>query len=67
MELRSSGRRRGTLARLRDLLPGRYAIGISGRDSLGRVLPAGTYELRLVALPTGGGRTEEVTVPFRIR
>ena len=67
VELRSSGRRRGTLARLRDLLPGRYAIGISGRDSLGRVLPAGTYELRLVALPTGGGRTEEVTVPFRIR
>ena len=67
IELLSGGRRRGTLARERDLLPGRYAIGITGRDALGKVLPPGAYALRLVAFPTGGGRTDEITVPFRVR
>jgi minor extracellular serine protease Vpr len=67
IQLQRGRSRRGTLARLRDLLPGRYAIGITGRDSLGRVLPPGAYAVKLVAVPTGGGRTDEVTVPFRVR
>jgi subtilisin family serine protease len=65
--LYSGARSRGRLARLRDLLPGRYAIGVTGRDGLGERLSPGRYELRLVALPAGGGRTELMKVPFRVR
>jgi subtilisin family serine protease len=46
------GKKLGLIARLRDLLPGRYAIGLTGRDAEGKVLPAGTYVLRLRAQPT---------------
>jgi hypothetical protein len=45
------GKKLGLIARLRDLLPGRYAIGLTGRDALGKVLPAGMYVLRLRAQP----------------
>jgi subtilisin family serine protease len=48
----SEGKKIGLIARLRDLLPGRYAIGLTGRDAEGKVLPAGTYVLRLRAQPT---------------
>lgn len=65
--LYGGGRTRGRLARLRDLLPGRYAIGVTGRDALGKLLSPGAYELRLVAVPAGGGRTEQVKIPFRVR
>jgi Subtilase family len=61
------GRTRGRLARLRDLLPGRYVIGLTGRDAAGKRLPPGAYELRLVALPAGGGQIERLTIPFRVR
>jgi hypothetical protein len=47
----ASGKRLGVIARLRDLLPGRYAFGLTGRDAQGKVLPAGTYVLRLRAQP----------------
>ncbi|HVV57506.1 MAG TPA: S8 family serine peptidase, partial [Gaiellaceae bacterium] len=45
----ANGRFRGLLARQRDLLPGSYSFGISGRDPASRRLPPGRYELRLVA------------------
>jgi hypothetical protein len=45
------GKKLGVIARLRDLLPGRYALGLTGRDANGKVLPAGTYVLRLRAQP----------------
>jgi subtilisin family serine protease len=45
------GEKLGLLARLRDLLPGRYAFGLTGRDANGKVLPAGMYVLRLRAQP----------------
>jgi subtilisin family serine protease len=45
------GKKIGLLARLRDLLPGRYAFGLTGRDANGKMLPAGTYVLRLRAQP----------------
>jgi hypothetical protein len=52
------GKRLGVLARLRNLLPGRYAFGLTGRDPMGRVLDPGVYVLRLRALPVDGGDGE---------
>jgi hypothetical protein len=48
----ASGRYLGTMAQLRDLLPGSYAFGITGRGPTSGVLPPGAYELRIVARPT---------------
>jgi subtilisin family serine protease len=45
------GKRLGVIARLRDLLPGRYAFGLTGRGPDGKVLAPGTYVLRLRAQP----------------
>jgi minor extracellular serine protease Vpr len=47
----TAGERLGLIARLHDLLPGRYAFGLTGRDANGRILPAGMYVLRLRAQP----------------
>jgi subtilisin family serine protease len=52
------GKRLGLLARLRNLLPGRYAFGLTGRDPHGRVLDPGVYVLRLRAQPVDGGDGE---------
>ena len=52
------GKRLGVLARLRNLLPGRYAFGLTGRDPMGRVLDPGVYVLRLRAQPVDGGDGE---------
>jgi hypothetical protein len=49
---RSSGRFVGVLARLRDLLPGNYSFGITGRGPSSVKLSPGGYELRLAAWPT---------------
>jgi hypothetical protein len=49
------GKRLGVIATLRDLLPGRYALGLTGRDANGKVLPAGMYVLRLRAQPVDAG------------
>jgi hypothetical protein len=48
----AGGRYLGTMSELRDLLPGSYAFGITGRGPTGGVLPPGAYELRIVARPT---------------
>jgi subtilase family protein len=50
----AAGKRLGTLFRLRDLLPGRYAFGLTGRGPLGNTLRPGDYELRLTAEPVEG-------------
>jgi hypothetical protein len=47
--LNASGKRIGVLARLRDLLPGRYSIGLTGRGPSGARLEPGRYAVRLVA------------------
>jgi hypothetical protein len=57
----------GLLARLRHVLPGRYALGLTGRDPLGRKLPPGRYSLRLVAWPAAGGPPVTRVVRFGIR
>ncbi len=49
-----SGGRIGLLARLRDVLPGSYSFGVTGRDPTGAVLAPGDYELRLIAHGTEG-------------
>ncbi|HEU5362069.1 MAG TPA: S8 family serine peptidase [Gaiellaceae bacterium] len=48
----ASGKFRGVMARMRDLLPGSYSFGITGRGPTSARLPAGAYELRLAAWPT---------------
>ena len=49
---KSSGQFVGVLARLRDLLPGTYSFGITGRGPSSVKLTPGGYELRLAAWPT---------------
>ena len=50
VELRAAnGKRLGLLARLRDLLPGTYGIGLTGRGPDGRILKPGRYVVKLRA------------------
>ena len=66
VELWRGRERLGVLARLRDVLPGRYAFGLTGRGPRGRVLARGAYRLRVVAHPLDGPVEAEI-VGFRIR
>ncbi|HEU0337189.1 MAG TPA: S8 family serine peptidase [Gaiellaceae bacterium] len=66
LELYRDDKRVGLLARVRDLLPGRYAFGLTGRDALGRRLGPGDYDVRVVAWPAGGGQPDEARVAFTI-
>jgi subtilisin family serine protease len=65
--LTSEGESRGLLARLRDVLPGRYSFGVTGRDPAGSILPTGDYVLRLIAYPTVGGPPSRRTIGFSIK
>ena len=56
----------GLLARLRDVLPGSYALGLTGRGPGGAGLPKGAYRIRVLATPLDGP-VEAETVSFRIR
>ncbi len=67
IDLYRGDRRIGRLALVRDLLPGRYSFGITGRGVNGRRLPPGAYELRLTAIPVGGGDADKESVPFTIQ
>jgi hypothetical protein len=58
--------RLGLIARLRDILPGRYAFGLTGRDPHGKVLPAGRYRVRLIAYPTVRGPATRRAVVFTV-
>lgn len=61
------GVRIGLLARLRDVLPGSYQFGITGRSPAGAQLGRGTYQLRIVAVPTTKGPATRRSLTFRIR
>ena len=61
-----SGESLGLLARLRHLLPGQYAFGLTGRGPAGRALPPGRYVLRLRAYPTGSGPPTRRTLRFTV-
>jgi hypothetical protein len=66
--LAANGKRIGLLTRLRDLIPGHVAIGITGRDPDGNVLEPGGYRLRLSAWPTElGGTPSRAVVRFRVK
>ena len=68
LELSSpNGGRIGLLARLRDVLPGRYSFGVTGRDPTGQLLPSGDYQLRLLAYGTEPGPPTLRTVTFTIK
>jgi hypothetical protein len=62
----ADGEELGFLARLRDLLPGGYAFGLTGRTPAGRLLKPGKYRLRLLAVPTGGGLVSRRSIGFEI-
>jgi subtilisin family serine protease len=57
----------GTLVRLRDVLPGRYAFGLTGRGPRGARLPKGAYVVRVIGVPVGGGPATTRNIPFRLR
>jgi hypothetical protein len=63
-----SGKFLGVMARLRDLLPGSYSFGITGRGPTSTRLPPGAYELRLAAWPTLplDAKPDRLQVSFRL-
>ena len=61
------GVRVGLLARLRDVLPGSYQLGITGRSPAGAPLDKGKYQLRIVAMPAAKGPATRRSVTFRIK
>jgi subtilisin family serine protease len=63
----AKGARLGLLARLRDVLPGRFEFGITGRSPAGAPLARGAYQLRIVAVPTTKGPATRRSVSFRIK
>jgi hypothetical protein len=64
----ASGQYLGVMARLRDLLPGSYSFGITGRGPTSARLAAGSYQLRLAAWPTLPlqAKPDRAQVSFRI-
>src|SRR5581483_7285764 len=65
----AAGGFRGVMARLRDLLPGAYSFGITGRGPTSVRLAPGSYELRLAAWPTlpAAAKPSRATVRFEVR
>ncbi len=66
VELWRGRKRIGLLARLRDILPGNLAFGVTGRGPRGGELARGRYRLRVVAVPPDGD-PEFAAVGFQIR
>ena len=64
---RSNGAAVGLLARLRDVLPGRYTFGLTGRGPDGQLLAPGNYELRLRAFPVDQGPPYRRRLRFSVR
>jgi hypothetical protein len=63
----SYGTHLGLLVRMRDLLPGSYAFGLTGRDPNGNTMPPGDYTLTLTAVAPDGRQATRRTVRFTIR
>jgi hypothetical protein len=64
---RADGSQIGTLARLRDVLPGRYTFGLTGRDPNGQLLAPGRYSVRVAAYPVDTGPPSRRRLTFTIR
>ncbi|HEU5206469.1 MAG TPA: S8 family serine peptidase [Gaiellaceae bacterium] len=67
VELWRRGERLGLLVRRRELLPGRYTFGLTGRGPTGNRLGRGTYTIRIVAFPGDGTRKQTDTIEYRVR
>jgi minor extracellular serine protease Vpr len=67
VELWRNGELRGVLARRRELLPGRYTFGLTGRGPTGDRLGRGTFTIRVVAHPGDGTRRQSDTIEYRVR
>jgi hypothetical protein len=63
----AEGERLGVIVRVRDVLPGSYTFGLTGRTPEGDVLTAGSYRLRLVAYPTQPGKPVVKTLQFTVK
>ena len=57
----------GVLARRREVLPGRYTFGLTGRGPEGERLRRGTYEIRVVARPGDGTRRQVESIEYVVR
>ncbi len=67
VELWRRGTRLGLLTRRRELLPGRYTFGLTGRGPTGARLRRGTYTIRLLAFPGDGTRKQADSIEYRVR
>jgi subtilisin family serine protease len=67
VELWRNGERIGVLARRRELLPGRYTFGLTGRGPTGTRLARRDFTIRIVAYPGDGTRRQSDTIVFRPR
>jgi hypothetical protein len=67
VQLRRGGELIGVLARRRELLPGRYTFGLTGRGPSGERLRRGTYTVRVVARPGDGTRSQVEDVAYEVR
>ena len=56
----------GVLASRRELLPGRYTFGLTGRGPEGERLPRGRYVVRVVARPGDGTRRQVESIVYPI-
>jgi subtilisin family serine protease len=63
----AEGNELGALATLRDLLPGRYAFGLTGRTPAGNALAKGRYRVRVTAVPNLRGPVDRASVAFTIK
>ncbi len=64
---RQNGELVGVLAKRREVLPGRYTFGLTGRGPGGERLRRGSYVVRIVARPGDGTRQQVEDVPYRVR
>ena len=62
-----AGRSLGLLARIRDVLPGRYTFQLTGRSPGGAALPPGQYVAAVVAYPADGGLPGRRNLAFTVR
>jgi subtilisin family serine protease len=67
VQLRRGGELIGVLARRREVLPGRYTFGLTGRGPGGERLRRGSYVVRVVARPGDGVRQQVEDVSYRVR
>ena len=67
IQLRRGGEPLGVLARRREVLPGRYTFGLTGRGPEGERLRRGSYVVRVVARPGDGLRAQVEDVVYRVR